>query len=398
MNRKLCKLLLCLILVIPILTGCWDRLEIEERGTILGLAIDPITKSVKGFTGPNAKSDIAGYKLTAQVAIPGRIPLGPSGPSSGGGPSEKPVWIISKTGKTIDDAINSLQQELSTRVFFGHLRMIIVNEAIAKKGMQDIQDFFRRNAEIRRLAWLVISKRSAGEVIGATPQLEKVPILYLVSTMDNAVRMGKIPNVFLGNYWSTLSSKGRDPILPYISLHHKDRIEIEGLAVFKGDRMISNLDQFGTAAYMELTGERHAGYGIAVPVPGDPKHSAIIKGTNRKAKIKLRTEKGKPFFDVYMRIEANLQEKTGKSRNDDKMMMQIGKETSQLLMKNQKNTLKMLKKWRTDIIGYGEYVRGGNPKYWSKYRTREEWDKEFANLDVRLHLNVQMRRTGMSNR
>jgi spore germination protein KC len=397
MNRKLCQLLAFLILVLPILTGCWDRLEIEERGTILGLAIDPIVKKVQNITGPFAKSDIAGYKLTAQVGIPGRIPLGPSGPSAGGGPSEKPVWIISKTGKTIDDAINNLQQELATRVFFGHLRIIIVNQALAKSGMGDIQDFFRRNAEIRRLAWLIISKGSAGTVIRATPQLERVPTLFLVSTMDNAVRMGKIPNVFLGNYWSTLSSKGREPVLPLISLHQNNLIEIQGLAVFKGDRMVSSLDQLGTAAYMELTGEHAAGYGVAVPVPGDPKHSATIKGSNRKTKIKLRKDKEKPSFDVYMRIEANLEEKTGKSRNDDRMTKQIGIETSRLLMKNQKKTLKTLKKLRTDIIGFGEYVRGEDPKYWSKYRSRKEWDKEFANLDIRLHLNVEMRRSGMSS-
>jgi spore germination protein KC len=398
MNRNLYKLLACLLLVSPLLTGCWDRSEIEERGTILGLAIDPIVKNGQNTTGPFAKSDNAGYKLTAQVAIPGRIPLGPGGPSGGSGTTEKPVWIISKTGKTIDDAVNNLQQELANRVFFGHLRIIVVNQALAKSGMQDIQDFFRRNAEIRRLAWLIISKGPAGAIIEATPQLSRVPTLYLVSTMDDAVRMGKIPNVFLGNFWSTRSSNGRDPVLPFISLYKKERIQIEGLAVFNGDRMVSSLNQLGTAAYMELTGEHKAGYGIAVPVPGDPKHSATIRGTNRKAKIKLKKDKGKPIFDVYMRIEANLEEKTGKRRNDVMMMNQIGKESARLLIKNQKKTLETLKKCRTDIIGFGEIIRGEYPEYWKKFRSKADWDKEFANLDIRLHLDVEMRRTGMSSR
>ncbi|PWT98969.1 MAG: Ger(x)C family spore germination protein [Bacteroidetes bacterium] len=396
--KQLYKLLVCLILVTPLLTGCWDRLEIEERGTILGLAIDPIVKNVQNTTGPFAKSDFAGYKLTAQVAIPGRIPLGPGGPSGGGGPTAKPVLIMSKTGKTIDDAVNNLQQELANRVFFGHLRIIVVNQTLAKSGMQDVQDFFRRNAEIRRLAWLIISKGSAGPIIEATPQLSRVPTLYLVSIMDNAVRMGKIPNVFLGNFWSTHSSNARDPVLPFISLYKKERIEIEGLAVFKGDRMVSNLNQLGTAAYMELTGEHKAGYGFAVPVPGDPKHSATIKGSNRKTKIKLRKNNGKPFFDVYMRAEANLEEKTGKTINNVRMMKQIGKDSTQLLLKNQEKTIKMLKECRSDVIGFGEYVRGEYPEYWRKFHSIEDWDREFANLDIRLHLDVELRRTGMSSR
>jgi spore germination protein KC len=56
---------------------------------------------------------------------------------------QKPIWILSKSGKTIDDAVNGLQGELANRVFFGHLRIIVVNQALAQTvGMQDIQDFF----------------------------------------------------------------------------------------------------------------------------------------------------------------------------------------------------------------------------------------------------------------
>ncbi|WAH42559.1 hypothetical protein NZD89_03455 [Alicyclobacillus fastidiosus] len=70
MNIKKWFAIAVFALSFPVLTGCWDRLEIEDRGTILGLAIDPVEgETEEGITGPYARSDLKGYRLTAQVAI-----------------------------------------------------------------------------------------------------------------------------------------------------------------------------------------------------------------------------------------------------------------------------------------------------------------------------------------
>lgn len=399
MKKRAWLLSLLLVATSTLLTGCWDRIEIEERGTILGLAIDPVWAQVQeNPTGPHAQSDIEGYKLTAQVAIPGRIPLGPGGgPGGGGGEggAQKPVWLISATGKTIDDAINTLQLEIAERVFLGHLRIIIVNQQLAQvAGLHDIMDFFRRNAEIRRLAWLIISKEDATRTLEATPKLERVPTLYLVSTMDHSVKLGKMPNMFLGNFWTTLSSLGQEPVLPLISARSSDQIKLEGLAVFRGEYMVDSLSPLEVAAYMELRNERRAGYGFALPIPGDSQHSVIFKGTIRKTKVKMKVEQAKPSFDMYSRTEVNIEEKTGHKALDH-MYPQLSDEASKALLKGQKELVQKMQTLHTDIFGFGEYVRGRDPAYWVKVNTREKWDEEFAHLPVRLHCKVIIRRSGM---
>ncbi|MEW9668532.1 hypothetical protein [Ammoniphilus sp. 3BR4] len=70
-------------------------------------------------------------RLTVQIAIPGRIPLGPG---EGGGGGEKPVWVLDVVGHTIGDALSNLQQQVADRLFFGHLRVIAVSEAVAILG------------------------------------------------------------------------------------------------------------------------------------------------------------------------------------------------------------------------------------------------------------------------
>lgn len=377
-------------------TGCWDRIEIEERGAILALAIDPVPiDSADNATGPAAKGGTSGYRLTAQVAIPGKIPLGPGG-GEGGTASDKPVLIVTATGKTVGDAMNVLQQKLAEKLFLGHLRVIIVNQQLAEtQDMHTIQDYLRRNAEVRRLAWLLISQGDASAVMAASPKLERLPTLYLVSTMDHAVELGKIPNVFIGNYWSTLSSQGQDPVLPLISVKGKDQINLEGLAVFKGPKMVGQLEPLEVAAFMEITGVKRAGYSFSFPLPGDPGHSVAMRGVTRSSRIKLRTVNGMPAFDIYGRTEANVEENTGMVPVSQ-VYPQLTREATMSLQQGQVKLIKKMQNLKTDPFGFGEYVRGMNTTYWRHISSRDKWDEEFARVPIHVYVNVYIRRNGMT--
>ncbi|MBX6395697.1 MAG: hypothetical protein IRY98_08245, partial [Alicyclobacillaceae bacterium] len=81
----LCAAALCL------LTGCWDRLEIEQRAMVLGLALDEASPQEVRRLGisthlnrPPQSTNIFPLRLTAQIAVPGRIPLGPGSDPGGG--------------------------------------------------------------------------------------------------------------------------------------------------------------------------------------------------------------------------------------------------------------------------------------------------------------------------
>jgi spore germination protein KC len=136
---RLTKLLCVIPFVIPLLTGCWDRLEIEERAVVLGISVD--------VAGPSADKEedeisyLAGsysaphnemIRVAVQIALPGKIPLGPGESGGGKGGARQTVWVIDVVGNTIDDALMNLQQQISGRLFFGHLRVIVVSEELAK--------------------------------------------------------------------------------------------------------------------------------------------------------------------------------------------------------------------------------------------------------------------------
>ncbi|MCL6594555.1 MAG: Ger(x)C family spore germination C-terminal domain-containing protein, partial [Alicyclobacillus sp.] len=219
----------------------------------------------------------------------------------------------------------------------------------------------------------------------------------LVSTMDHGVELGKIPNIFLGNYWTVQSSLGKEPVLPLISVPAKDEIKLEGLAVFHGSRMVATLNPLEVAGFLELTGAHAGGYAFALPVPGDPKHSITVKALTRRTRIKMRLEHGRPVADVYCRLDTRVEERTGtvslNSHYAD-IARQLEQNTTQL----QQRVIRKLQGLNCDCVGFGELLRAAQPAYFKQFTTRDQWDEAFTHMPVRIHVQAVVRRAGMSAR
>ncbi|GAA3401529.1 Ger(x)C family spore germination protein [Paenibacillus hodogayensis] len=399
---KLALVSLVAMLLATLLTGCWDRLEIEERAIILGVGIDAAPKDEVDkpknitFIGDNRpKMDAPKLRVTVQIAVPGRIPLGPSEGGGGSKSGEKPVWVVNAVGHTIDDAFNSIQQEVAHRLFWGHLRVIVISKKVAEEGLANINEYLRRNPEVRRTSWMIVSEGEAGELMRIVPQLERVPILYILSTMDHAVQMGKLPNAFAGYYWSAASSKGADPLLPYIRTVESGSFEVAGLAFFRSDRMVGHTEPLEIGAYMGIKNMQSGGYSVLVQIP-DTETSVMYQITHRKSRIDVAIRNGKPEISVKIHNEGNLLEK---SNEEVQLSRQVIAQIEQELTKlgpNLFNTLvRKTQEKGADIFGFGEYVRAKQPGYWNKeIRTKENWESMYKDIRVNMQITYSIRRVG----
>jgi spore germination protein KC len=397
------KIIFMFLIIIPLLSGCWDRLELEERATVLGIAIDSLEKesekqgeSVTHFEGEFPEKDI--IKLTVQFAVPGRLPLGPGQGGGGGGAGpENSVWIIEVTGKTIDDAFSKLQQQIEFRVFLGHLRIIVVSEALAKDGLKEMSDYLKRNSEVRRAAWLAVSKGDPAKIIKATPELERVPTLYIMGTLDESVRLGRFPNDFLGIYWSKLSSKGQEAFLPYIDLLEKGNIEIKGLAYFKEDKMVGKTRPLEIGYFMAIMGMNPGGYKALTYIPGTD-DTVMAKSVKRTSKIDVKIKNGVPNVNVKVHLEMDISEKNAENwdLSESRQLKKLNDEISKNAEKGFLDFIKMTQEKGSDIFGFGEHVRAKESDYWNReIQTAEKWQKMYTDIPVSVEVKIDIRRVGM---
>lgn len=398
------KRLLPLLTIAALLSGCWDRLELEDRAVVLGVAIDKLepgqgedADDVTHQHGTNPASHQSRIRVTVQIALPGRIPLGP-GEGGGKSGSTNPLWIVGVSGHTIDDALMNLQQRVSSRLFFGHLRVIVISEDLAKDGLSNINDYFRRNPEVRRMAWMMVASDKAETIIRAQPPLERVPTVYLISMLDNAVQMGKYPQEFVGRFWSNVSKKGEEGILPYVKMENDQMVELAGIAMFRDERMVGATNPLEIAAYMSIRGLNPGGYRGVIPFKGA---AITIYVTHRTSDVRFRIHDGQPEFFIRLRHEANVEEKTNENVHlrNEQILQELERVDSQWSLKLHESLIAHTQQLGADIFGFGEMVRAKSPAYWDRnIRTAERWQRMYKEIKIHIDIKLEIRRVGMKAR
>lgn len=391
-------LLLCLV---PLLTGCWDSHEIEKRATVLAIGIDKADKDAKEDEVSHMEGDIdipdeRMIELTVQIAIPGRIPLGPQT----GGAEESPVLVIHSVGHTIEDALLNIQQKVADEIFLGHLRLIVVSEEVAKGGLGRINDYLRRNPAIRRTTSLVISKEKASNYMKIKPELERVPSLYLAEMVNSFVQLGKLPQSYLGLFWSILSSKGQETYLPYISIKEKANIQINGLAYFREDKMVGKTKPRQIGIFMAGIGDEKGGYGAYLKIP-EVEQVVLVHAVERKTKVKASLKNNKPHISlkIHYECEVDEMESVNSTNLKEEHIPSLEKAFSDEITYGMKKLISETQEVKSDIFGFGEYFRAKLPDYWKKNIKRKAiWGNAYADLTYDVEVKTNIRRTGMKAR
>lgn len=407
------RLAAALLLLCPLLSGCWDRLEIEERAVVLGISIDSLEeteqredKNGNAQDAEDAVTHLEGQfptpqkpliRLAAQIALPGRIPLGPGESGGGETSTSRTVWVVDVVGHSIDDALMNLQQQIASKLFFGHLRVIVVSEAVARKGLDNLNDYLRRNSEVRRTAWMLVTGGKAIDLMKSAPKLERVPTMYLLTTLDEAVRMGKFPLDFIGMFWSSSVKRGQEGFLPYVKVMKEDNVALEGLAYFQGSRMVGRTSPLEIAAYLGIKGKNPAGYRTFIRLEDSP-GTLMVYATHRKSDLDVDIRNGKPYFHLNVFLEINLEEKTKETApiNNPDILKKIEKEDAKVAQDFYARFIQKTQRDGADIFGFGEYVRAKCPGYWSRYvKTKEQWQKLYPEAVIEIDTTTYIRRVGM---
>jgi spore germination protein KC len=368
-----------LFVIALFLSGCWDRRELEERSNVLAAGVDLCEDEENEC-----------LVVSRQIAIPGQIPLGSASPSAGRGEA---VVVISTPGKDGPDSARRAQMELNRSVTFGHTREIVFSEAFARRGLADYLDYVRRVPEARRLMWVAIAEGRAETVIRARPSLELVPALYLNDMIDNAVKAGRLPEIFIGEFMTRLANKGEEAIAPLVRMVGQDHPQIVGLAVFRGSHMVGKLSGEEMVTYMELRGNRRGSELLEVKLSGDKKAYLAVYG--RGTKYQTRWAGG--HIDVTIKIDLEtdiLQLAFSLDSSDPKVIAMLETRAGQEVAQRADALLAKLQgEFDADILGLGERVRAHMPRVWERI---DDWPAAFVKARFHTEVQVHIRRTGLA--
>jgi len=392
-----------------LMTGCWDRIDIENRGYVIGVAIDKYPPIPRGQLGPKEETapeeeesfihmqlhtGEPAYAMTIQLPIIKKAGLLPMGESGEGGESSR-TWELTQIGNSFIEMNREFSSRTNHIPFYGQLQVIVISEDVAREGLLKVLDFFDRDPEMRKRTKLYISKGEAKKILEINPRIEDYASIYLAKIPMNAkINAKNAHETDLGRTLSDIAS-GADFILSRVEAT-KDEIKDSGAAVFKGDKMVGWLSDIETESFKLL---RNMYIGGVVTAWDKRSNDSIctLEITSAKTKIKPVVIDDKVSFNTEIKILGNYVESTlsRKRLHMDRDHLRAMEESFEDQIKRQcEATIKRVQKdYGADIFHFKKILMAKEPSYWEKISA--QWDDIFPKVMV--NINVSVRIEGIGN-
>ncbi|UOQ92921.1 Ger(x)C family spore germination protein [Halobacillus shinanisalinarum] len=389
MGKKSIYLFLsCLSLVL--LTGCWDQVQIERRGFVIGTAID---LSESGDLSTQTKRD-SSFALTYQFVAPGEIGV----KSQGQGGQQKPFFNVTAHGSNIFDITRGMATKTSRTPYLGHLQLIVISSEVAKKphAFANILDVFLRDHEMRRTVKVLVASDKAKNVLDFKSTTEKLPAVHIDSVTENAHKNVAIaPPLQIGDVHEYLLVE-RSIAIPVISMSKQNKPKIERAAVYHGSshKMVDVLSEEETRGLNLIKGQVEGG-AITVNVQDS---SVVYEIRRAKAKIKAKV-KGKDDiqFTITIETEGKIAESFANiDYTDPTNISMVEKKVEEELNRLANVSIeKMHKDLQVDAFDFGRYIKRSDYDLWQSIKG--DWDageNYFAKSTITVQTDAVIRSEG----
>ncbi|MFD3446755.1 Ger(x)C family spore germination protein [Microbacteriaceae bacterium 4G12] len=377
------------IILCPLLSGCWGKRELNDIGIAVAMGIDK-------------KKD--GYVISIQIVNPGAIS------AQGGSSNRSPVTTYSFKSKTIFEAIRRLTKETPRKIYFAHLRMVIISEPLARKeGLSDVLEFLIRDPEIRKDFYVLISKNySAKQILSILSPIEKIPANKLFRSLEMSEKYwAPTLAVPLDTLVRDIAKQGKDPVVTGVTIKGNAKkgedpkntekavpyaiLSLTSLAVFKGDKLVGWLNESESKGYNYAAGNMQSTVG---PITWSKREPLIVEISGVDAKMKTKMKNGKPTFSIHVKVEANVAEVRRKiDLTKPGMVKKLENGTSKTIHGRIKAVVTASKQKKADILGLGNLVYQSHPKEWK--RMQKDWQKDILpNVPVDIQVETKIKRTG----
>ncbi|MBR9648857.1 MAG: Ger(x)C family spore germination protein [Clostridium tyrobutyricum] len=391
-KKSIIKKVMPLILICVLLTGCWDKVEIENKQLVSIIGVDTgedidkqkYLKNVKP-EDPLTSIDLKKIHLTF-----GSPDLSQLGPDKGAQAEDK---YIDADGYSFQDAVSKARLKSSRSIRFSHTSLLVFSDGIMEHPyvLKEILDYLQREPSLNRNMYIVVVQGKAERYIKLKTNMEKNMESYIIGLINNDSSNTEIIPVSLNDFLVQMNENGNS-LLPKIGMDENNKdVKVLGSLAIKNFKAKGILNPTETANIEflkgKLKGSKRMIYLDNHPVDID------INNTNRK--ISVGEVKGKLQFNIHLRMEAQI-----KNYYLDKNLFSVN--TLKFIQDNFNKSIKIeceeaLKKIQQELvidpIGLGKYLEEYHPGIWN--RVKDNWDNEYKDSTINVNIDTQIRRIGV---
>ncbi|WP_432662525.1 Ger(x)C family spore germination protein [Wukongibacter baidiensis] len=381
---------LVLIAFLPLLSsGCWDKVEIDERAFITALGYDK-------YEGENGNDEGDAEKETEQKPINRyvRTATYPNVALIAGKGEGDPFFVHSTTAISWADGRQQIALRDNKNYDAYHLKAMIFSEEVAKDEtlFREMFDTFQRSVFLNKKLYFFVTPNKAQEILMTDTGKNMDVGLYIEELMDKEIRPTRMAKSDLGTVVIDLNESNA-ALAPRI-IKSGDKLKVSGSAVLKDNKLVGVLGELETRDALILKGEmQNAEYTIKVD-----DLFVVINQTDSNAKMKAYEDKnGKIVVDFTIGAEGDIVQHYFQTPNEPfnaKYLEKVNNKTNELLSKELEQLFKKIQKeFGADVFKVGEYLRKFQPDTWEK--TKDQWEEIYPYIKVKVNFEMNIRRVGI---
>lgn len=360
------KKMIMVILICFLISGCHRSFEDPEyRQIITAMGIDA------------APEDQIQLSLRLPVLFPGVQ----GGKVSSG--KNQDFIVRSTTAQAISQALENIQQEDERSLFISQCKTIIFGETISRKGLQGIVGNLERLPTLPPTVYIVVVKGTPEEILRL--QFESIePAGLQISNFLNK-QNSPFHSTRLWDLYQKILDPLKDPVLPLLEqVSGKDTMRLVGLALFKDDRMVGELDM-DQSILLAAAGNFLKTCTITLPLGANSNTTVQIIGSDTAIKTNYRGNR--PQIKLTIKMDLAVQEQTVYQQSlDPPKIRQFTRRMEKILKQRFLTLLLKLQQLQSDPLQFGDRLRIQAQQRFQIKRWPQEYQHALFKVD--LHLNI----------
>lgn len=382
-----------MIVLVFFISGCWDRKEIENRGYVLGIAIDYVTTpEPKGkYDLPHVTQEAGSRKYRVTYELPRFRKKGEK-------PGEAEAHLIfAGEGESIAAISRAINAKTYFGLFYEDIQILVFSEAVAREGIEDLLDFFTRNPSMRRRVKLLVTPGRAEDILKSKMQVQEVNSIFIAKITRNVHNIPRFASkTDLGDISEAIRNK-HSFFMPVVVIEKGD-VKLTKAALFNKDaKLVGVLDEWEIIGAKILRTVLKQGV-FSAPYPADPQKLVVFEMLEADTKVESHVQDDKLRFTLEAKFVGNLAELTEAEQDalDKEFQAAVEQELAAEFTRQVQAVYCKQQEMKAEISDLGWLVYRQHPDYWEKVKDR--WDDEvFPTVPLDVSIKVVVRRPGMTS-
>lgn len=381
-----------IVLLLVAFSGSYKSLSIDKLAYVVAIGID--------------SSETQGFNFSFQFT-------NVTSNTESGTAEKSPSIVNSVEANSIGSAINLMNTYIGKRLNLSHCKVIVISEDVAVNGISKHIYTLMNDTQIRPSANIVISKCNAQYYIqNSKPILENLITKYYDIFDYSSNFTGYTADATIGDFLNKLECDTCSPVailggmntenIAYntditenqsssakaneSTISGKRGSENIGLAAFKDDKMVGELNAFECLAFLNMTNQAK-GFFITIPDPENDKDFLdIYFSPTHPTKINVKIINGSPYIKIKCSYSGRIYSVDANREylREDKLEAISATCNSYLESAFSDYLYKTSKEYKTDINEFGKYALSNflTTNDFNDYNWNENYKNSFFDVQV----------------